>query len=117
MANTFKNKVFNGESSLANSDMAVYTVPSSTTTVVIGLTLANTSTAQITADIKLNAGDMVFLAKDIPIPAASSFEYMAGNKIVMETGHSLIVQSDTANSLDTVASIMEITGCLFLVIQ
>ena len=89
--------------------MAVYTVPSSTTTVVIGLTLANTSTAQITADIKLNAGDMVFLAKNIPIPAASSFEYMAGNKIVMETGHSLIVQSDTANSLDTVASIMEIT--------
>ena len=51
----------------------------------------------------------VFLAKDIPIPAASSFEYMGGNKIVMETGHSLILQSDTANSLDTVASIMEIT--------
>ena len=109
MANTFKNKVFNGDSSSANSDMAVYTVPSSTTTVVIGLTLANTSSSQITADIKLNAGDMVFLAKDIPITAASSFEYMAGNKIVMETGHSLIVQSNTANSLDTVASIMEIT--------
>ena len=109
MANTFKNKVFNGDSSSANSDMAVYTVPSSTTTVVIGLTLANTSSSQITADIKLNAGDMVFLAKDIPIPAASSFEYMAGNKIVMETGHSLIVQSNTANSLATVASIMEIT--------
>ena len=109
MANTFKNKVFNGGTASANSDMAVYTVPRSTTTVVIGLTLANTSSAQITADIKLNAGDMVFLAKDIPIPAASSFEYMAGNKIVMETGHSLIVQSDTANSLDTVASIMEIT--------
>ena len=100
MANTFKNKVFNGDSSSANSDMAVYTVPSSTTTVVIGLTLANTSSSQITADIKLNAGD---------IPAAASFEYMAGNKIVMETGHSLIVQSNTANSLDTVASIMEIT--------
>ena len=109
MANTFKNKVFNGDSSSANSDMAVYTVPSSTTTVVIGLTLANTSSSQITADIKLNAGDMVFLAKDIPIPAASSFEFMAGNKIVMETGHSLIGQSNTANSLDTVASIMEIT--------
>ena len=109
MANTFKNKVFNGDSSLGNSDMAVYTVPSSTTTVVIGLTLANTGSTQILADVKLNAGDMVFLAKDIPIPASSSFEFMAGNKIVMETGHSLIVQSDTANSLDTVASIMEIT--------
>ena len=109
MANTFKNKVFNGDSSLANSDMAVFTVPSSTTTVVIGLTLANTGSTQILADIKLNAGQVVFLAKDIPIPVGSSFEYMAGNKIVMETGHSLIVQSSVANSLDTVASIMEIT--------
>ena len=109
MANTFKNKVFNGSNTRANSDMTVYTVPSSTTTVVIGLTLSNTSSSQITVDIKLNAGQVVHLAKDIPIPAASSFEYMGGNKIVMETGHSLILQSDTANSLDTVASIMEIT--------
>ena len=109
MANTFKNKVFNGSNTTANSDMTVYTVPSSTTTVVIGLTLSNTSSSQITVDIKLNAGQVVFLAKDIPIPAAPSFEYMGGTKIVMETGHSLILQSDTANSLDTVASIMEIT--------
>ena len=109
MANTFKNKVFNGSNTTANSDMTVYTVPSSTTTVVIGLTLSNTSSSQITIDIKLNAGQVVHLAKDIPIPAASSFEYMGGNKIVMETGHSLILQSDSANSLDTVASIMEIT--------
>ena len=109
MANTFKNKVFNGSNTTANSDMTVYTVPSSTTTVVIGLTLSNTSSSQITVDIKLNAGQVVHLAKDIPIPAASSFEYMGGNKIVMETGHSLIVQSSVANSLDTVASIMEIT--------
>ena len=102
MANTFKNKVFNGSNTTANSDMTVYTAPASTTTVVIGLTLANTGSTQILADIKLNA-------KDIPIPVGSSFEYMAGNKIVMETGHSLIVQSSVANSLDTVASIMEIT--------
>ena len=109
MANTFNNKVFNGSNTTANSDMTVYTVKSRTTTVVIGLTLSNTSSSQITVDIKLNAGQVVHLAKDIPIPAASSFEYMGGNKIVMETGHSLILQSDTANSLDTVASIMEIT--------
>ena len=109
MANTFKNKVFNGSNVVAATDMTVYTVPARTTTVVIGLTLANTSTSQVTVDIKLNAGQVVFLAKDIPIPAASSFEYMAGNKIVLEAGHSLIIQSDTANSVDTVASIMEIT--------
>ena len=110
MANTFKNKPYNGSSStLANELLSVYTVPSSTTTVVIGLVLANTSSSQITASIKLSAGTTVFLAKDIPIPSGSSFEYMGGNKIVMEAGNSLIVQASAANSLDTVASIMEIT--------
>ena len=41
MANTFKNKVFGGGNVAANSDMSVYTCPASTTTVVIGLTIAN----------------------------------------------------------------------------
>ena len=109
MANTFKNKVFNGGSANANSDMAVYTVPSSTTTVVIGLTLANTSSAQITADIKLNAGDMVFLAKDIPIPAASSFEYMAGNKIVLNVGDIIKIDCSVADKVSATMSYMEIT--------
>ena len=109
MANTFKNKVYDGANTTANAIMSVYTVPSSTTTVVIGLTLANTTSSQITADIKLSAGSTIFLAKDIPIPAGSSFEYMAGNKIIMEAGHTLKVASNTADSLDTAMSIMEIT--------
>tara|TARA_R100000655_G_scaffold26437_1_gene54452 strand:+ start:1419 stop:1754 length:336 start_codon:yes stop_codon:yes gene_type:complete len=110
MANTFKNKVFDGSNTSANALMNVYTAPTSpaTTTVVIGLTLANTTTSQITADIKLSAGQTVFLAKNIPIPSGSSFEYMAGNKVIMQAGHTLQVSSNTANSLDTVASIMEI---------
>jgi hypothetical protein len=109
MANTFKNKVYDGANTSANAIMSVYTVPSSTTTVVIGLTLANTASSQITADIKLSAGSTIFLAKDIPIPAGASFEYMAGNKIIMEAGHTLKVASNTADSLDTAMSIMEIT--------
>ena len=109
MANTFKNKVNSGANTSANALVNVYTTPTSTTTVVIGLTLANTTTSQITADIKLNAGQTVFLAKNIPIPSGSSFEYMGGNKIIMQAGHTLQVSSNTADSLDTVASIMEIT--------
>ena len=106
MANTFKLK---SKANVGVTTSNVYVVPASTTTVVIGLVLANTSSSQITASIKLNAGSVVFLAKDIPIPSGSSFEYMGGNKIVMEAGNSLIVQASAANSLDTVASIMEIT--------
>ena len=49
MANTFKNKTFDGSNVSANTDMIPYTCPSSTTTVVIGLTIANTSNNQITA--------------------------------------------------------------------
>ena len=101
--------LFRSSNTAASTDMNVYTVAASTTTVVIGLVMANTSSSQITASIKLNAGSVVFLAKDIPIPSGSSFEYMGGNKIVMEAGNSLIVQASAANSLDTVASIMEIT--------
>ena len=81
MANTFKNKTFDGSSTIANSDMIPYTAPSSTTTVVIGLTVANTSNNQITVDIKLDASTNIFLVKNLPIPAGSSFEYMSGNKI------------------------------------
>jgi len=109
MANTFKNKVYDGSSTSANANMNVYTVPDSTTTVVIGLTLCNTGSSQVTANVKLSSNQNVFLAKDIPIPAGSSFEYMAGNKIIMEAGNTLTVSCNTASSMDTVASIMEIT--------
>jgi len=34
---------------------------------------------------------------------------MAGNKIIMEAGNTLTVSCNTASSMDTVASIMEIT--------
>ena len=104
MANTFKNEVFNGSNTAANANMIVYTAPSSTTTVVIGLTLANTTSSQITV-----GSNTVFLINNLPIPTGSSFEFMSGNKIILEAGDSIIVSSDTAQSLDTVMSIMEIT--------
>ena len=75
---------------------------------MIGLTIANTTTSQITVDIKLDAQTNIFL-EELPIPAGSSFEYMSGNKIILQAGHSIKIQSDTANSADTCLSIMEIT--------
>ena len=41
MANTFKLKTFDGSSTGANTAMTVYTVPSATTTIILGLTLSN----------------------------------------------------------------------------
>ncbi len=109
MANTFKLKTFDGSSTTASTAMTVYTAPAATTTVVLGITLANitTSTIYATVLIENNDGDNVNFLKGVPIPTGSSIEVMSGNKLILETSDVLKVQSDTANSLDTSLSIME----------
>ena len=108
MANSFKNYT---KKEVGTSLADAYTVASSTTTVVIGITLANRSGKQINCDLMLNvsSGDDVYLIRNIPIPNGSSFEWMAGNKLVMETGDKLQVKSDAAASLDVAISVLEQT--------
>ena len=117
MANTFKVITVAGTTSQAT----VYTVGSSTTTVVLGVMLGNTTTSQVTATVTLssdtssrppsgtNSGNNadVELVTNAPIPAGSSLELLAGNKIVMETTDSLKLTASGAT--DIAVSIMEIT--------
>ena len=108
MANTFKLKT---KANVGVSTSNVYVVPSATTTVVIGVTLANTSGSSINVGIGINRGssDDVKLMKSVPIPQGSSFEFMGGNKIVLETTDTFTAESDVNNSLDVALTIMEIT--------
>ena len=110
MANSFKNYT---KKEIGTTLTDVYTVATSpaTTSVVIGITLANRSGNQINCDLVLNvaSGDDVYLIRNIPIPNGSSFEWMAGNKLVMETGDKLQVKSDAASSLDVAISVLEQT--------
>ena len=108
MANTFKLKT---KANVGVTTSNVYAVPSATTTVVIGVTLANTSGSSINVGIGINRGssDDVKLMKSVPIPQGSSFEYMGGNKIVLETTDTFTANSDVNNSLDVALTIMEIT--------
>ncbi len=110
MANTFKLKTKDGSSTGANTDMTVYTVPSSTTCVVIGCTIANITASAITVDAKIenNDGDNIEIGRNLPIPTGSSLDILAG-KIVMEASDILKIQSDTANSTSIALSIMEQT--------
>ena len=112
MANAFKVKTFDGSSTGSNTDMTIYTCPSSTETTIIGMTVANITGSQITVDVKLenNDGNNVFMVKDAPIPTGSSLIVVGGDqKVVMEASDVIKVQSNTANSADTVLSILEIT--------
>ena len=110
MANTFKLKT---KANVGVTTTNVYVVPSSpsTTTVVIGVTLANTSGSSITVGVGVTraSSDDVKLMKNVPIPQGSSFEFMAGNKVVLETTDTLSAESDVNNSLDVALTIMEIT--------
>ena len=108
MANTFKLKT---KANVGVTTTPVYVVPSATTTVVIGVTLANTSGQGINVGVGINRGssDDISVMKNVPIPQGSSLEFMQGNKVVLETTDTLVAESDVNNSLDVALTIMEIT--------
>lgn len=108
MANTFKSYT---DSSIGTSVADVYTVPANTTSVVIGCNLSNRTGDQINVNViiyKVNGND-VYLIRNIPIPNGSSYEFSAGNKIILEAGDKIQVQSDTALSTDAIVSVLEQT--------
>tara|TARA_R100000458_G_scaffold34354_1_gene31671 strand:+ start:211 stop:567 length:357 start_codon:yes stop_codon:yes gene_type:complete len=118
MANTFKLVNQATASSNAIGGGAAddfYTVPSSTTTIVLGLMLCNIHTSQITVDVKVHndggsGADVVsYLLKGVPIPAGSSLEVLSGNKINLETADKIQIQSSVAAKVSATMSIMEIT--------
>jgi uncharacterized Zn ribbon protein len=112
MANTFKVKTFDGSSTAADAAMTIYTCPASTQTTIIGMTIANIVSSAVTVDVTLenNDGDNVHLIKDAPIGTGSSFVPVGGEqKVVMEASDVLKVTSNTANSVDTILSVLEIT--------
>lgn len=119
MANTFKVVSHDVMPASAGTPEDLYTTPSSTTTVILGLVIANVHTSQVTADIKLVSdtsgggraatNTTTFLLKDAPIPVGSSLEILAGNKVVLETTDKLQVDCSVADKVSITLSIMEIT--------
>ena len=115
MANTFK---LITKAGVTSADV-IYTVAGSTTTVVLGLMLGNTTSSSITATVTLGtdttnrsgandeANQAVELITTTPIPGNSTLELLSGNKVVMETTDTLSVTGSGAT--DVCLSIMEIT--------
>ena len=98
--NVFKNYT---SSSVGTSAVTTYTVPASTTSVMIGCNVSNTTTSQIAVDVQI-AG--VYLVKGAPIPANSALSVLDG-KIILETTDTVVVTSDTATSADVIVSVLE----------
>ena len=110
MANTFKLKTKAGVTTLAT----VYTVPTSTTAIVIGLVIGNTTGSAITSTITVSSDTSdtetnadVELLTTGAIPANSSIDVLSGSKLVLQTTDLLKVYGTGA--VDVALSIMEIT--------
>ena len=118
MANTFKVITRDVMSASADTDETLYTTQSGSTVVIIGLTLANVHTAQVTATIKLTStttqtsqtqNTTAHIVKDIPLPVGSTVEIMAGNKIILNAGDVIKVACSVADKVSVIMSYMEIT--------
>ena len=102
MANTFKN--YTG-ASIGTSPSTVYTVPASTTSVIIGLNLANRTASSVTVDVQLGS---TYIVKAAPVPTGSALSVLDG-KIIAETAETIVITSDTASSIDAIVSVLEQT--------
>ena len=102
MANTFKNYT---SAAVGTSEVTTYTVPSSTTGVMIGCNIANITSSQIRVTVKA-AG--VHIVKEVPVPANSAISVLDG-KIIIETTDTVLVTSNTASSADVIVSVLEQT--------
>lgn len=110
MANTFKSYT---KASVTNSLTDIYTTPGATTTIVIGIALANIldNGTTVYADVKIDkaTGDDIFIIRNVPLYDGSAFTLADTGKIILETGDKIQAISDTASSVDIVVSVLEQT--------
>jgi len=119
MANTYKVVSHDVMPASSGTPEALYTTPSSTTTVVLGLVLANIHTAQVTASVKLVSdtsgggraatNTTTFLLSNAPIPVGGTLEILSGNKVVLETTDVIQIDCSVADKVSVTMSILEIT--------
>ncbi len=119
MANTFKVVSHDVMPASSGTPEDLYTCPGSTTTIILGMVLANVHTSPVTVSVKLVSdtsgggrtatNTTTFLLKDAPLPVGSSLEILSGNKVVLETTDKIQIDCSVADKASVTMSIMEIT--------
>ena len=111
MANTFKNAFAANVSNSSYVDL--YTVPSSTTTIILGLALCNKTASAVNITVQMqdssNSNNDFQVLDTVSIPARTTLEVLAGQKYVLETTDVLRVKAGTGSAIDATLGFMEIT--------
>ena len=108
MANVFKSAQ---AADVGTSYSTVYTVPSATTTVILGMSLCNKTGATVKIDVLLKkAGTTDYqMLNQVEIPTGVTLEVLSGQKYIMQATDVIQVKSDALTSVDVVMGIMEIS--------
>ena len=108
MANTFKNYFLKNATIGANN---AYATPAATQTTIIGMTIGNTSASPISANVTVVSGGVTyFMVQNATISNGGALVPIGGDqKLVLEFGDYIQVQTSASNSADVILSVLEIT--------
>jgi hypothetical protein len=110
MANVFKNSV---TGSIGTVSTKVYEVPASTVATVIGLSVSNIISTNISVSVTITDASTTqtrHLVKNALIVEGSSVVIVGGEqKVVLESGDFISVVSSVATSADVIVSVLEIS--------
>jgi|TARA_R110002126_G_scaffold19681_1_gene73897 hypothetical protein len=108
MPNTFKNYFLKNAGTTAAN---VYAPAAATQATVIGFTIGNTTASPITANVIVGSGATThFMVQNAIISNGGALVPIGGDqKLVLEFGDYLQVQTSASNSADCILSVLEIT--------
>lgn len=108
MASTFKNYF---TQNIGTTNTAIYTSPSGSNSTVIGISMCNVTNQTIAGSIFIvSGGANTHMVKSASLPIGSALVPVGGDqKLVLEGGDAIYVYSNTANAIDTIVSVLELT--------
>jgi hypothetical protein len=110
MANTFKNQTLKAAGTTAQN---AYAAGAGVQATVIGMTIANITPSPISANVILSGGNItnnVYLVKDATIAPGGALVPVGGDqKLVLEAGDYLQVNTSIASAADVIVSVLEVT--------
>ena len=120
MANTFKVFTIADVAVDSGTFSTLYTAGTGVTAIVLGLNICNKNATEEDVTVKLTsntgnrtgsndaANENITLLNEVSVPADTTLEVFAGQKIVMETTDVLTIGASAGSALDVALSVMEI---------
>lgn len=110
MANTFRNSTLKAAGTTAQN---VYAAAAGVQATVIGMTIANITQSPISANVFISGGAItgnVYLVQNATIAPGGALVPVGGDqKLVLEAGDYIQVNTSVASSGDVILSVLEIT--------